>query len=41
MLGFCLPAPYGWNTYREKSDMQAVKLRPEDVELAGGPVRSD
>ena len=41
MLGFCLPAPYGWKTYREKSDMQAVKLRPEEEELAGGPERSD
>lgn len=36
---FCLPAPYGWKTYREKSDMQAVKLRPEEV--LGGPLRSD
>lgn len=36
---FCLPAPYGWNTYREKSDMHAVKLSPE--ELVAGPDKSD
>lgn len=36
---FCFPAPYGWKTYREKSDMHAVKLKPDELLLA--VVRSD